>query len=157
MGPFIYQSRKIGQLYTVSLEKGGLSYTWQRWKKVAILAHPYHVPPPPPPELLFYCARKASNKTNKVTGTDGHKLVWKAVASYLWMNVQPYLVDFYSDWPRYSVVMITDVFLIYINCLKVVITVWVPSWENTGLGLCITKMQVDICVHKVWMSDQHLI
>ena len=33
----------------------------------------------------------------KVTGNDGHKLVWKAVASYLWMNVHPYLVDFYSD------------------------------------------------------------
>ena len=47
--------------------------------------------------LLFYCARKASNKTIKVTGNDGHELVWKAVASYWWMNVHPYLVDFYSD------------------------------------------------------------
>ena len=33
----------------------------------------------------------------KVTGNDGHELVWKAVASYLCMNVHPYLVDFYSD------------------------------------------------------------
>ena len=33
----------------------------------------------------------------KVTGNDGHRLVWKAVASYLWMNVHPYQVDFYSD------------------------------------------------------------
>ena len=32
-----------------------------------------------------------------LTGNDGHELVWKAVASYLWMNVHPYLVDFYSD------------------------------------------------------------
>ena len=42
-------------------------------------------------------ARKESNKTIKVTGNDGHELVWKAVASYLCMNVHPYLVDFYSD------------------------------------------------------------
>ena len=47
--------------------------------------------------LLFYRARKASNKTFKVTGNNGHELVWKAVAGYLWMNVYPYLVDFYSD------------------------------------------------------------
>ena len=47
--------------------------------------------------LVFYCARKASYKTIKVTGNDCHELVWKAVASYLWMNVHPYLVDFYSD------------------------------------------------------------
>ena len=33
----------------------------------------------------------------KVTGNDGHELVWKAVASYLWMNVHPYQVDLYSD------------------------------------------------------------
>ena len=97
-------------------------------KKGAIrAAHPYHVIyrelPPPPSELLFYCARKASNKTIKVTGNDGHELVWKAVASYLCMNVHPYLVDFYSDGPRNSVVMITDAFLIYINYLKVVIII----------------------------------
>ena len=49
------------------------------------------------PELLFYSARKASNKSIKVTGNDGHELVWKAVASYLCMNVHPYLVDFYTD------------------------------------------------------------
>ena len=47
--------------------------------------------------LLFYCARKEKNKTIKLTGNDGHELVWKAVASYLWMNVHPYLVDFYAD------------------------------------------------------------
>ena len=47
--------------------------------------------------LLLYCARKASNKIIKVTGNDGHELVWKAVASYLWVNVHPYMVDFYSD------------------------------------------------------------
>ena len=40
--------------------------------------------------------RKVSNKTIKVTGNDGHELVWKAVASYFWMNVHPYLVNFYS-------------------------------------------------------------
>ena len=109
--------------------------------------------------LLFYCARKANNKTIKVTGNDGHELVWKAVASYLWLNVHPYLVDFYSDWPINSVVMITGAFLIYINCLKVVIIIWVPSWENSGFRPCIlvTKMQVGICIHTVWMSDQHLI
>ena len=34
----------MGQSYTVSLEKGGLSYTWKRCKKGAIrAAHPYHV------------------------------------------------------------------------------------------------------------------
>ena len=33
----------------------------------------------------------------KVNGNDGHELVSKAVASYLWMNVHPYLVDFYKD------------------------------------------------------------
>ena len=32
-----------------------------------------------------------------ITGNDGYELVWKAIASYLWMNVHPYLVDFYSD------------------------------------------------------------
>ena len=31
----------------------------------------------------------------KVTDNDGNELVWKAVASYLWMNVHPYRVDFY--------------------------------------------------------------
>ena len=71
-----------------SAEKGGYSGR-----------HPYHViyRELSPPELLFYCARKASNKTIKVTGNDGHELVLKAVASYLCMNVHPYLVDFYSD------------------------------------------------------------
>ena len=33
----------------------------------------------------------------KLPGNDGHELVWKAVASYLWVNVHHYLVDFYSD------------------------------------------------------------
>ena len=116
MKNFIYQSRKMGQSYTVSLEKGGLSYTWQRWKRGLFGPHirtKSYIGSYPTPELLFYCARKASNKTIKVTGNDGHKLVWKAVASYLWMNVQPYLVDFYSDWPGNSVAMITDAFLIY--------------------------------------------
>ena len=91
----------MGQSYTVSLEKGGLSYTWQCRKRVLFGPHirtmSYIGSYPPPPELLFYCAGKASNKTIKVTGNDGHELVWKAVASYLCMNVHPYLVDFYSD------------------------------------------------------------
>ena len=86
--------KKNGSVIYSFLGKRGLIVYLAALKKVAIrAAHPYHVPP----ELLFYCARKASNKTIKVTGTDGHELVWKAVASYLWMNVQPYLVDFYSD------------------------------------------------------------
>ena len=59
----------------------------------------------------------------KVTDNDGHEFLWKAVASYLWMNVHPYLVDFYSDRPRNSVVRLTYAFLIYINCLKVVIII----------------------------------
>ena len=31
MGPFIYQSRKIGSVIYSFLGKRGLSYTWQRW------------------------------------------------------------------------------------------------------------------------------
>ena len=39
MGPFIYQSRKMGQSYTVSLEKGGLIIVYlASLKKVAIRA-----------------------------------------------------------------------------------------------------------------------
>ena len=61
MGPFIYQSRKMGQSYTVSLEKGGLSYTWQRWKRRLFGPHirtmsyigSYPPPPPPPPEVFI--------------------------------------------------------------------------------------------------------
>ena len=70
-----------------SAEKGGYS------GRTSVPCHIYGVTP----ELLFYCARKASNKTIKVTGNNGHELVLKAVASYLCMNVHPYQVDFNSD------------------------------------------------------------
>ena len=73
--------------------------------------------------LLCFFTVQEKQAIIKVTGNDDHALVWLAVASYLWMNVHPYLVDFYSNWPRNSVVMITDAFLIYINCLKVVIII----------------------------------
>ena len=45
----------------------------------------------------FTVQEKQVNKTTEVTGNDGHELVWNAVASYLWMNVHPYLIDFSSD------------------------------------------------------------
>ena len=91
--------KKNGSVIYSFLRKRGLIVYLAALKKGTIrAAHPYHVIYRElPPELLFYCTRKASNKTIKVTGNDGHELVWKAVATYLWMNVQPYLVDFYSD------------------------------------------------------------
>ena len=54
----------MGQSYIVFLGKGGLSYTWQRWKREAIrAAHPYHViykelPPTPTPERITMFAMK---------------------------------------------------------------------------------------------------
>ena len=82
--------KKNGSVIYSFLGKRGLIVYLAALKKGAIwAAHPYHVIYRElPPELLFYCARKASNKTIKVTGNDGHEFVWKAVASYLWMNVQ---------------------------------------------------------------------
>ena len=73
--------KKNGSVIYSFLGKRGLIVYLAALKKGAIrAAHPYQViyrelPPPPPPELLFYCARKASNKTIKVTGNDGHELV----------------------------------------------------------------------------------
>ena len=79
MGPFIYQSRENGSVIYSFLGKRGLIIYLAVLKKGAIrAAHPYHAiyrEIPPPPELLFYCARKASNKTIKVTGNNGHELV----------------------------------------------------------------------------------
>ena len=48
MGLFIYQSRKMGQLYTVSLEKGAYRIPGSAGKGAIRAAHPYHVSYPPP-------------------------------------------------------------------------------------------------------------
>ena len=70
MGPFIYQLRKMGQSYTVFLEKGGLLIVYlAALKKGAIrAAHPYHVlyrDLPPPPSCCFTVQEKQAIKQSK--------------------------------------------------------------------------------------------
>ena len=53
IGPFIYQSRKIGSVIYFLSEKGGQSYTWQLWKRgrsarTSVLCHILEVTTPRP-------------------------------------------------------------------------------------------------------------
>ena len=88
VGPFIYQSRKIGSVIYFLSKKGGQSYTWHRWKREPFGTHihtmPYigSYPPPPlppqththnPPRLnvvnvrkLLICEQKGQNSISEI-------------------------------------------------------------------------------------------